>query len=76
MRKEANRYDPIGFAERTKDRSLDELLHEAKHLAQQFMEDQGIAALSLVISDIMANILTQVSQQTLVEKGEKVGDLH
>ena len=73
MKERTAQYDYLGFAERTKDRSLDELLHEAKHLAQQLIEDQGVAALSIVISDIMANMLTQVTQKvsTAAGTGEK-----
>jgi len=42
------------FAERTKDKTFDELVHEGKRRAHELIEDQGIAVLALYIADTMS----------------------
>ena len=38
------------FAERTKNKTFDELVHEGKRRAHELIEDQGIAAIDLYIT--------------------------
>lgn len=45
--------DSHSYAERTKGKTFDELLHEGKREAQRVLEDQGIASMALYISEIM-----------------------
>jgi hypothetical protein len=46
--------DDKSFAERTKDKTFDELVHAGKRRAHELIEGQGIAALALYIADIMS----------------------
>lgn len=49
--------DYKAFAERTKHKTFDELVHEGRHRAQELLEDQGIAALACYIAEIMSEFL-------------------
>lgn len=58
--------DYQAFAERTKGKSFDELVHQGKYKAQRLLEDQGIVALSLYISELLVRSLeTARTERTL-----------
>ena len=52
------------FAERTKNKTFDELVHEGKRRAHELIEDQGIAALALYIADIMSKNIEPLRSPT------------
>ncbi len=63
--------DYQAFAERTKDIPFDELVHEGKKEAQRLLEDQGVTAMALYISEMMAHALEMSSQEMVVEESER-----
>ncbi|MBM3239443.1 hypothetical protein FJZ31_24385 [Candidatus Poribacteria bacterium] len=71
------------FAERTKDKTFDELVHEGKRRAHELIEDQGIAALALYIADIMSKNIELFRSPTylkevkliLVDQAEQLKEL-
>jgi hypothetical protein len=56
------------FAERTKDKTFDELVHEGKRRAHELIEDQGIAALALYIADIMSKNIELLRSPTYLKE--------
>jgi Arc/MetJ-type ribon-helix-helix transcriptional regulator len=57
--------DAKGYAERTKELNVDELLHEGKYVAQQLLEDQGVASVALYISEMMVHSLEAERRHTV-----------
>ncbi len=45
--------DYKAFARRTKHKSFDKVVHEGKRKAQELLEDQGVSAMALFISEMM-----------------------
>lgn len=60
--------DYKAFAERTKDKTFDEIVYEGKQKAQKLLEDQGITAVALYISEMMARSI-EFSRSSFIEKG-------
>ena len=60
--------DYKAFAERTKDKTFDEIVHDGKQKAQQLLEDQGITAVALYISEMMVKSV-ELSRGSLAKKG-------
>ncbi len=56
------------FAERTKNKTFDELVHEGKRRAHELIEDQGIAALALYIADIMSKNIELLRSPTDIKE--------
>ncbi|MBU0568434.1 hypothetical protein KJ693_07905 [bacterium] len=59
--------DYKAFAEKTKDKTFDEIVHEGKQKAQKLLEDQGITAVALYISEMMAKSI-EFSRNPFIEK--------
>jgi len=60
--------DYKAFAERTKDKTFDEIIHDGKQKAQQLLEDQGITAIALYISEMIVKSIEH-SRNPFIEKG-------
>ena len=64
--------DYKAFAERTKHKTFDELLHEGKRQAHELLEDQGVAALASYIAEIMPQSL-KLNHAAKTDEGKQHG---
>jgi hypothetical protein len=63
-----NLMDYKAFADKIKNKSFDEIVHEGKQKAQKLLEAQGITAVALYISEMMAKSI-ELSRSSLMKKG-------